>query len=77
MKSAVLTHVTSIYSGFPGGVGQDHVRAIFAQAALLDVLVRKVVWCWSFSSKQVTEISLSTIILNFFAYHPPHGEARG
>ena len=54
-----------------GGVGQDHVRAIFAQSALLDVgflvhtfLVgsKKIDWCWSFSSKEVIETSLRTII---------------
>ena len=85
-----------------GGGGADHVRAIFAQSALLVLGSTKVYWCWSFSSKDVIETSLTTIIFlrtsvepeliyllspshlssftdgqrNFFAYHPPHGEAR-
>ena len=52
----------------PGAGGRtDHVRAIFAQSALLDVHTfwvgsRKVDWCWSFSSKDVIETSLTTTI---------------
>ena len=43
------------------GAGQDHVRAIFAQLVhTFWVGSRKVDWCWSFSSKDVIEISLTT-----------------
>ena len=101
-KSRVDTSSPARQARGAGGGGADHVRAIFAQSALLVLGSTKVYWCWSFSSKDVIETSLTTIIFlrtsvepeliyllspshlssftdgqrNFFAYHPPHGEAR-